>query len=218
MKINTNSSVALAVVVATLAIGALASRQVQNDDVVTNVAIGHGLYSAMSWVYDNPVYISVIYGFGPVEGGLYMTAGSAVICLLFLVYYRRKRVPWMGWDAVDMLAEKRARYKEKYLAWASDGIFRRIASLVFLIPAVMLFAIMWFMSRFKKAGNILGFLVLCIIEDPFIATAFARRNRVGDGLTGKDWGVFGLSIILSNGYWVARTVVVIEAVKYLGIA
>ena len=215
LKVTMATTIVLAVIVPLLIVVTIAAHQAKVDDAALTVVAGHGLYSALSWVYDNPLYITVIYLLGPIVGGLWMTAGSAILCLLFLVYYRRKRVPWMGWDAVDNFADKRERYKEKYLVWAADGFFRRFVSFVFLVPAVVLFGILWFMGRFKRAGNVLGFLILCIIEDPFIATAFARRNRVGDGLTGKDWIVFGLSIILSNGYWVVRTVVVIEVAKYL---
>lgn len=100
----------------------IATMIVANRKKIATIFVGHSVWSITSWVYDNPLYIASIAKFGPVVGGTIMTAGSLAICLLTLLYYRNKKVDWLGYDlAAEMLA-KHINLKSKAFDWFGDTL------------------------------------------------------------------------------------------------
>ncbi len=227
---------------------------------IATVIVGHGLYGIMSWIYDNPLYAMVIFYYGPLWGGIAMTIGSLLSCFGFLFYYRKKRVNWLGYDALDDLKERGIRYAQKLRGWGLKKILAGIpAVLFFFFPLCLIVSLVWLADKIvwlwtdtdkilklrlratamltegKKVfitvvffipaqlfrlsmwclnvgGDVIAFFVLCVIEDPFIATAYLRHGR-SDGLTKKDLAIFLASVLVSNGYWIARTYALLEIAK-----
>lgn len=175
------------------------------------VLVGHGIWSLASWLYDDPLYIYVIATMGPIDGGVVMTAGSLVICLATLVYYRNKQVGWLGYDVViEGLTDRAHHWGERVANWKKrETIFASIVAWILFIPADFFIIILKAM-KIRKIGDIVAFFALSIFEDPFIATAYLRHGRT-DGIKAKDLAVFFASVLVSNGYWILRTVAIIEA-------
>lgn len=84
-----------------------------------------------------------------------------------------------------------------------------IITVVFFLPAMLFRFLMWCL---RIGGDVIAFFVLCILEDPFITTAYLRHG-VCDGLRKKDLAIFFASVLVSNGYWIARTYALIEVAK-----
>ncbi|MDD3487720.1 MAG: hypothetical protein PHF35_05125 [Candidatus Moranbacteria bacterium] len=174
---------------------------------IATVIAGHGIYSLIGWVYDNPLYIAVVAYFGPLRGGILMTIGSLTICFGFLFYYREKQVNWLGYDALDDLKERGIGYAEKLKGWREGK--KILVAVIFFLPAMIFRIFMWCM---KVGGDVIAFFVLCILEDPFITTAYLRHG-VCNGLRKKDLVIFILSVLVSNGYWIARTTAIVEVAR-----
>jgi len=142
---------------------------------LTAIGIGHALYAVFNWFFDNVLYAWVIYRLGLMAGGAVMTFLSLLQCGATLVTYDRMRIDWVGSGA---LAE---------LERVSD-------------PAWWQRIILW--AQRQGSGAI--FLVLSILQDAFITTAYFRRGRF-DGLRASDWRLFLASVLVSNFYWTLRS-------------
>lgn len=149
---------------------------------LAEVATGHALYAAFNWFFDNVLYVYVIYRLGLLVGGLIMTLLSLVVCTAMLLVYERMRIDWVGVGSLARLAEI------PNLSW-----WQRI--------------ITWAMRR----GAAVIFLVLCILQDPFITTAYFRQGRF-DGFRARDWRIFLGSVLVSNFYWTLRSGVVVAVI------
>lgn len=227
---------------------------------IATIFVGHGLYSILGWFYNNPLYVLAIAYFGLLWGGISMTFGSMVICFLFLRHYQKKKIEWLGYDALDDLKAQGIEYAKKLKGWSfrkmlasipavlfihfplaaivpilwlidkivwlwldTDAIARSrarcinklkeakevLCAVIFFIPANLFRLLMWLL---RVGGDVIAFFALCIWEDPFITTAYLRHGRC-DGLTKKDLFIFFASVLVSNGYWIARTYAVIEVAK-----
>ncbi|MBI2801849.1 MAG: hypothetical protein HYX63_16495 [Gammaproteobacteria bacterium] len=139
---------------------------------LAHVGVGHTLYAGFNWLFDHVIYVYVVYQFGMLRGGLLMTALSFAQCAGTLVLYQRMRIDWVG---AGLLAEIRLKPRpnpfERFLLWAD--------------------------ARHSLAI----FTLLCIVQDPFITTAYFKRGQF-DVITRGDWGRFILSVIVANFYWV----------------
>lgn len=170
---------------------------------------GRTIYTIVNWIYDNPLYIAVIAKYGPVIGGAIMTAGSLAICMGLLLHYRKKNVSWLGWDAIDILKERESHYTDKINSWRQRSTFiGRIISSVFALPAYSLMVVLRSL-KIQYFGDAVAFVFLSIFEDPFIVTAYLRHGK-HDGLRKKDWAVFFASVLVSNGYWIARNTIILS--------
>ena len=65
-----------------------------------------------------------------------------------------------------------------------------------------------------RAKEIVAFLVLSLVQDSFIATAYLRHGR-DDGLKGKDLAIFFSSSVISISYWAIRNGLIIETARSL---
>lgn len=142
---------------------------------IVEVGIGHTLYAAFGWLCDNPLYVYVVYRFGLLRGGAIMMTFSLTQCALTLIVYERMQIDWVG-----------------------VGSLARVASIP--DPSWWQRVIVWT----SRHGNFAIFLALCMLQDPFITTAYFRQGRF-DGLAARDWGIFLASVIVSNVYWTVRS-------------
>jgi len=63
----------------------------------------------------------------------------------------------------------------------------------------------WLLKKLVDLGDIGAFIGLSIFKDPFMVMIFLRKaENAYNGLTARDWKIFGASILLSNGYWTLR--------------
>lgn len=191
--------------------------------------IGQGLWRLVSWTFDNGIYPVVVAKLGVVLGGIIMTFASFCICMGMMVHYRNKKVEWLGWDdAIDSLHEKIVEFQEALNLMLTGRILMPSFAFVVLFSQDIRQNLMIFMSillgtqffifllkclKVKFWGDIIAFLALSILEDPFMTTAYLRHGKT-EGITKKDFYVLVASIAVGNGYWILRTVVFIEIVKY----
>lgn len=142
---------------------------------LAQIGTGHLLYASFNFVFDEIVYVYVVYRLGMLIGGVIMTMSSLVQCAAMLLVYERMRIDWVGAGSLARL------FSVPNPSW-----WQRLAR--------------WAMRR----GNVAIFIALCIFQDPFITTAYFRQGRF-DGLNGRDWRIFLGSVLLSNFYWTLRS-------------
>ncbi len=156
---------------------------------IAQIGLGHLLYASFNFVFDEIIYVYVVYRFGLLVGGGIMTTFSLVQCALTLLAYERMRIDWVGAGSMARLASSR-----------NPSWWQRI--------------IRWAMRR----GKVAIFIALCIFQDPFITTAYFRQGRF-DGLNGQDWRIFFGSVFVSNFYWTLRSgvaaVILVSAWRWL---
>lgn len=175
------------------------------------IATGQGAWIVISWIYDNPLYIAAIAWLGPFIGGAIMTVGSLLICLGILLIYNHRGVDWLGVGVVDSVKELMLHYTEQLSAWRADSGFGRILFVLFYLPIRLLLSLARLINH-KVVGEAVAFVLLSVFQDPFITTAYLRHGHYGR-MKMKDWLVFFASVLLSNGYWIFRTTLVIVIAK-----
>lgn len=145
---------------------------------LAEVGTGHALYATFNWFFDNVLYVYVIYRLGLLVGGAIMTFLSLVGCAAKLLLYERMRIDWVGAGSLARLScIPNPSWWQRIISWAT----RRGAAVIFL--------------------------ALCVLQDPFITTAYFRQGRF-DGFRARDWQIFFGSVLVSNFYWTLRSGVV----------
>ena len=147
----------------------------QHRQRLAQIGTGHLLYASFNFVFDEIVYVYVVYRLGMLVGGGIMTTFSLVQCAITLLIYERMQIDWVG-----------------------AGSLARLASVP--NPCWWQRIVRWAMHR----GKVAIFIALCLFQDPFITTAYFRQGRF-DGLTGRDWRIFFGSVLVSNLYWTLRS-------------
>jgi hypothetical protein len=169
---------------------------------IGTIAVGHGLYALLSWIFDNPFYIFMLAVYGPLKGGLTMTILSLVISYGFVIFYNWSKIDWLGINVIEKIKndglEWTGRLKSKSL----------VTKMVAYFPFKIFRIIVWSLRK----GNIAAFFALSVFEDPFIATIYLRKGSF-DNLSQRDFGIFFSSVIVSNGYWIARNTAIIEIAR-----
>jgi hypothetical protein len=139
---------------------------------LTHIGTGHALYAAFNWCFDNVLYVYVVFTLGMVTGGALMTALSCAQCAVTLLVYQRMRIDWVGSGWLAELRRKPQRSRlEDLMVWAGNGH-----------PALL-------------------FTLLCVFQDPFMATAWFKHGNF-ERLTRRDWSLFGAAVLVSNLYWI----------------
>lgn len=164
---------------------------------------GHGLYAAMSWFFDNPLYIYVLAVYGTLTGGLVMTALSLVVCIVFMIVYNHTKIDWLGMNVVEKIKNEGHEWIKKY---HSKSLYFKVVA---YLPVKVFQIVIWSL----KKGDFVAFFVLSIFEDPFITTVYLRHGSF-ERIKRKEWGIFLSSVVVSNGYWIARNTVIIEVFRY----
>ena len=101
-----------------------------------------------------------------------MTALSFVQCAATLVIYQRMGIDWVGAGALHQLQTK-----------PDPSLLERLLVRVTQWPPVALFT------------------ALCVLQDPFITTAYFRKGCFGP-LARSDWWRFLAALLVSNLYWI----------------
>jgi len=144
---------------------------------------GVGTHKLIDGAFDYALYPFVIYKLGLGIGTVVMTILSLLDCLLLLRIYDWLKRDWFG---IEWLKSQRD--------YNSTSRVRRILA--------------WLVGR----GDAIAFVVLSLRFDPFITTAYLRRNSY-TGLSARDWRIFLGSVVLSNGAWALVCFGGIEALR-----
>lgn len=129
-------------------------------------------WKAFEYGFDYLLYPFVVWKLGPIAGGAIMALLSLVFCLLLLRLY-----DWLGRDWLGLEFVKNLRH------YAGNSRWRRgLAGLL---------------SR----GDGVAFVLLSAKYDPFITTAYLRRDAYA-GMSARDWRIFLGSWLLANALWI----------------
>ena len=150
----------------------------------TELAVGHTANQLMSMAFDWALYPFVIYKCGLVWGGLVMMVLSLIVCLATIWFYDWSKRDWLGIEAIKEL--------KGYEGTAGVG---RITA--------------WFLRKSEPVA----FLFLSVMSDPFITTAYFRREKF-NGMILRDWKIFSGSFIIGNGYWILACYMGITLVEW----
>lgn len=153
------------------------------------VAAGYGIYTLLSQAYDSILWPIVQGSFGA-GGAIAMSGGAVGINFIVLSVYQRQKVDWLGVSVIDALISRTNLTANRFLshpAWTRMFLY---------VPGRALQFFVWALK-----SSWLGFLVLSIVTDSFITTAFLRRSRFGP-LEHRDILVFLASSTLSCVIWI----------------
>ncbi|MCX5903466.1 MAG: hypothetical protein NTV89_08340 [Proteobacteria bacterium] len=113
-----------------------------------------------------------------------MILATMIACLLILKFYDWSQRDWLGIEAIKTL--------KAYDGGRAGG---RIAA--------------WFLQKSEPAA----FLFLTVWYDPFITTAYLRKGKF-NGMMGRDWRIFFISLLIGNGYWIIACYMGITLVEW----
>jgi len=141
---------------------------------------GMGVYQIISWIYDNPLWMSVELAWKE-NGVIALMLGAMLINFGVLLYFRQKKVSWLCLDTgVDYIRE--SWLGRKLLGTSANG---------------------------SVLENVIAFFLLSFFQDSFITTAYLRHGR-SDGLKFQDIAVFFASSVVSISYWAIRNGLIVE--------
>lgn len=141
---------------------------------IGTIAIGHTFKQVEEIVFDWNLYPAVIALLGTLVGGLVMTAFSAIMCYLYLLFYDWAKKDWFGFE---LLKEVRDGQENESRVWR---VVQRIA----------------------RKGNWPAFVALSLYTDPFMTTVYMRRSTEAfRGLSARDWKIFWGSVLVANFFW-----------------
>jgi hypothetical protein len=112
---------------------------------------------------------------------------AGIFCYLTFVFYDWSKKDWLGIETLKSL--------KNYDGAAKLG---RMAA--------------WVM----KQGNPEIMLFLSIKYDAFITTAYMRKGSYEyNGLSKRDWTIFGVSFFISNLYWTLASFMGVSLIEYV---
>ncbi|MFZ2500439.1 MAG: hypothetical protein WAW90_00415 [Minisyncoccia bacterium] len=155
---------------------------------IGRVAIGHTSKKFEEIIFDFTLYPAVIAWLGTIEGGLVMTAFSALMCRLYLVFYDWSGKDWFGFEFL-----KEVRDGEE----SGDRMWHLAQSLA-------------------RKSDWLVFIFLSCYMDPFMTTVYMRKGTGAyNGLSQRDWKIFWGSVIVANLWWTTLMTFAVEGVRIL---
>ena len=177
---------------------------------ITRITRGWGALTIINFVYDDVLYPFTIYKLGAIYGGIIMTLGSIISCFFLLLWYEKKKKDWLGVNVFENIKQNGFAWIKKLELKANKNIFWKILKFILYIPSRIFLLVLWLL----KQNDFVAFFALCIFQDPFVTTVFLRHGRF-DGLKRKDWIIFTLSVIVSNGYWILRNVLLVDIILWM---
>jgi len=129
-------------------------------------------WKSFDYAFDFVLYPFVIWKLGPLVGGGIMALLSLITCLLTMRLYDRLGRDWLGIEFV-----KNLRHYEGGSRWR--------------------LWLAWLVAR----GDGVAFIVLSVKYDPFVTTAYLRREAF-QRFTLRDWIIFLGSWAVANGFWI----------------
>lgn len=175
------------------------------------IIIGAGIYRVSSWIFDNPLWIAVELKWHE-QGVIGMMMIAFFINTILLFYFRNKKTDFILWSALDELSKKESEFHKAYAKWGQQKTPLKLGLLIAsYVPVKLAIFILWCLKKSPRLGDLAAFLILPIIEDPFITTMYLRHGY-NNGLCLKDYAVYFISSGISIGYWAMRNAVVVEVV------
>ncbi len=169
-----------------------------------------GFLTILNIGYDQILYPFMIWRNGSLIGGGLMTLGSLAICFGMVIWYESTGTDWLGVSVVEDMKENGEGQLRKLRERAARSSVWAVISIALTPFSKFFLLVLWAL----KKNDILAFVALNIVQDPFVTTVFLRHGRF-DGLRRRDWLVFGGSVLFSNGYWIARTSVLLRILGWL---
>jgi hypothetical protein len=149
--------------------------------------IGLLLKKTSDYVFDYLLYPAALIVLGYLWGGIVMTIASVFLNLLVIRAY-----DWAKRDFLLLETLKQLRTADS-THWGK----RLIATALSKGDAVAFFVLSWF-------------------EDPIVVTLYLRKGSGKfDGLSRRDWAIFGASTLVSNLMWTGSLVSLIELFRFL---
>lgn len=167
------------------------------------LAVGHTFNEAFDHMFNYWFYIPVIAWLGPKKGGLVMTFVSLFTCLAFIKFYDWAKQDWLGIEVAKEVRDYGPRFISNFAAKSCLG-----RMLWWPFSKIILF-VLWA----ARKGGLVAFFALSVFSDPFITTVYFRSGKF-NGMGKGDWLVFVGSVLVGNGYWTARTYVLILLAKF----
>jgi hypothetical protein len=162
---------------------------VANQDLTTRSVswvFGFGAYSTFAWLYDYPLYGFVIWQLGPIFGGVAMTLLTIPVDLYSLRLY--------DWSQRDWLAIEYLKSHERY---QGRNPLRKFCRYVLV-----------------ETPTSVKVIALSVKFNAFITTALLRKGAFEfNGLTRRDWGIFWLSFVATQVYWIVVVALGVEGLK-----
>jgi len=173
------------------------------------IIAGAGIYRVFSWIFDNPLWMSVELKWHE-QGVIAMMIAAFFINTMLLAYFRNKSTRFILWSALDELSGKEFEFHEAYAKWGQKkNPWKIYLVAVSYVPVKLAIFMLWCLKKSPRLGDLAAFLILPIIEDPFITTMYLRHGH-GNGLRAKDYIVYLASNVISIGYWAIRNAVIVE--------
>jgi hypothetical protein len=177
------------------------------------IITGAGIYHIESWIYDNPLWMSVELRWK--ETGVWgMVVGAFIINTVLLIYFRNKKTDFILWNKLDKMSKRSSELNETYNKWGwadKKTIWKSCLLVVTYVPAKLVILILWCLKKSPLLGDLAAFLVLSVIEDPFITTMYLRHGY-RNGLRKRDYLTYFVSSAVSIGYWAARNAAIVELI------
>jgi len=149
------------------------------------LAAGFAANKLQEYLFDYLLYPFVIFKLGLLGGGAIMSVLSFIGCLLLLRFYDWSKRDWLGIEAIKSLKD-----------YTGKNRFGRLMA--------------WLLRR----GDFVACVALSIKFDPFITTAYLRREAFKK-MTARDWRIFLLSWFIANAWWALFCFVGVETVAGL---
>ncbi len=159
----------------------------RNKERIGIVVVGFLGVFGSSYLFDYFLYPLVIWKMGIIKGGVIMMMLSGLICYAFLLFYDRTKKDWLGIETLKEIKDSEG----------NSRIGKFIRKLV------------------RKSDNAL-LVFLSIKFDPLITMLYMRRGAHRyNGLTGRDWKIFGASLFIGNVYWTLAAYMGVSVIEYL---
>lgn len=138
---------------------------------------GATTFTVINYSFDFVLYPFALYKLGVVVGFFTMMLLSFLFCWgYFIIYDYLKR---------DFLGIEYSKEKMSSIIASEDSVGLKLL-----------------LVRVLRKSRAFLFVFLSIYFDPFVAVAFERKgNFAYNGLSARDWRLFILSLIISNGFW-----------------
>lgn len=152
------------------------------------MAVGHTFKQVEGFVFNYTLYPAVIAWLGAVTGGFVMTALSALVCWLYILFYDWSKKDWLGLELLKEVrdGEEKQGFVARLVQWAA------------------------------RKGDWLVFLVLSCSTDPFVTTVYMRQGAEAyNGLSKRDWKIFWASVLVANLWWTIVVTLAVAGVRLI---
>ena len=169
------------------------------------------IYHLLGWLYDNPLWITVVGWLGNSYGNGIMSLVAFFINLTLLVsYVRNDGSDWLKINVIDQIKERLIYYGNLASSWeAKNSLVGSTINLVLFLPSKILQLLIKILN---KGGDPIAFIALSFWADAFLCTVYLRHGDFSP-LRKKDFLLFFSSLILSCLYWSARNSFIVEFAK-----